>query len=84
MDLTISELVEFFHREKIPDDAYSLYAEKDDAYCLARQDNEWLVYFSERGSRYELGWGKTEAQGLNLLRLFVLNGLGRFIPQPQA
>ena len=84
MELTVSELIGFFQREGILDDAYSLYADKDDAYCLIRQENEWLVYFSERGCRYELGWGKTEPQGLNLLRIFVLNGLGRFSSRSQA
>ena len=84
MDLTVSELVAFFQVERIPVDAYSLYADKDDAYCLTREGNEWMVYYSERGKRNELGWGKNEGQGLNLLRLFVLNGLGRLYPRQQA
>lgn len=33
-----------------------------------------LVYYSERGQRNHLDWGKTEHQGLNLLQLFLRDG----------
>ena len=33
---------------------------------------EWLVYYSERGHVSALAWGKTEAQALNVLKLYLL------------
>ena len=74
---TVSELVAFFAREGIPRDAYAIYADADESYCLVREGNEWLVYYSERGNRNHLGWGETESQALNILKLFVLEGCGR-------
>ena len=75
---TVSELVAFFERQEIPHDAYSIYADADESHCLVRDGKEWLVYYSERGIRNHLGWGKTESQALNILKLFVLEGEGRF------
>lgn len=74
---TVSELVAFFDRKGIPRDAYSIYADADESHCLVQEGKEWLVYYSERGNRNHLGWGKTESQALNILKLFVLEGDGR-------
>jgi hypothetical protein len=65
-------LEDFFKEAGVPDHFYSFYAEKDDAICIEKAGNEWVVYYSERGARRELGFGKTESQALDLLRLFVL------------
>jgi hypothetical protein len=69
---TPQELIAFLERKGITPSAYSIDADRDDALCLVREGSEWLVYYSERGQRNQLGWGKTEAQGLNLLKLFLL------------
>jgi hypothetical protein len=74
---TVSELRAFFDRKGIPPNAYAIYADVDESYCLAQEGNEWLVYYSERGNRNHLGWGKTESQALNILKLFVLEGCGK-------
>lgn len=74
---TVSELRAFFDRNGIPRNAYAIYADADEAYCLAQEGNEWLVYYSERGSRNHLGWGKNESQALNILKFFVLEGCGK-------
>lgn len=72
MSWTTQELVEFLNKVKIPADSYSLYSAKDEAYCLEKAGEEWLVYYSERGTRNELGWAKSEGQALNLLKLFLI------------
>lgn len=72
MNWTTNELVDFLERKNIPSDAYSFYRDKDDAYCIEKIDGEWLVYYSERGTKNELGWAKNEGQALNLLKLFLL------------
>jgi hypothetical protein len=74
---TIDELKQYFTRKGIPEQAYSFYAEVDDAICLSKFDAEWLVYYSERGSKRELGWGKSEAQALEIMKLFVLESSGK-------
>lgn len=74
---TVSELLAFFDSRGIPRNAYNLYTDADESYCLVQEGNEWLVYYSERGNRNHLGWGKTESQGLNILKLFVLEGCGK-------
>lgn len=72
MSWTINELADFFNKKNIPADLYSFYSEKDDAFCIEKTHDEWLVYYSERGQKNELGWAKNEAQALGLLKLFVL------------
>jgi len=72
MSWTTDELVDFLDRTNIPADAYSFYRDKDDAFCIDKIGGEWLIYYSERGTRNELGWAKSEGQALNLLKLFLL------------
>lgn len=72
MSWTQQELVDFLAGKHIPSDSYSFYADKDEAFCLQKVGQEWLVYYSERGHKNELGWGKSEAQALNILKLFLL------------
>lgn len=35
----------------VPADAYSIGRERDESYCLVRDDENWSVFFSERGKR---------------------------------
>lgn len=69
---TVDSLVAFFGRRGVPDDAYSIYADRNESYCLVKEGGEWLVYYSERGSRSHLGWAKNEPQALDVLKVFVL------------
>jgi hypothetical protein len=69
---TTTEVASFLAWKNVPADAYSFYAQRDDAICLDKIDDEWLVYFSERGTRRELAWADSEAQALDYLRLIVL------------
>jgi hypothetical protein len=72
MSWTEQELVDFLNRKNISADSYSLYGDKSDAFCIDKIGDEWLVYYSERGSKNELAWAKNEAQAFNLLKLFLL------------
>jgi hypothetical protein len=72
MGWTKEKLMEFLDRAKIRPDSYSLSGDKDEAYCIAQAGNEWVVYYSERGRRNELAWGKTEDQALDVLKLYLL------------
>jgi len=58
MSWTQEGLVDFLDRKKIPAEAYSFYRERDDAFCLDNVGDWWLVYYSERGQRNGLGWGR--------------------------
>jgi hypothetical protein len=71
---SVGELIAFFDRKGIPRRSFAIYTDQDESYCLVREGEEWLVYYSERGQRNHLGWGKTESQALNILKLFVLEG----------
>lgn len=72
MSWTADELLEFLDRKKIPAESYSFSKDKNDAFCIEKVGDEWLVYYSERGAKNELGWAKSEGQALNLLKLFLL------------
>ena len=72
MKWTPEELANFLNRRNIPPKSYSLYSDKDDAFCLDSTNGEWVIYYSERGHKHELGWAKSESQALNLLKLFLL------------
>ena len=76
MGWTTRELADFLRKRNIPDSAYSFDGDKDDAICVRRVGAEWLVYYSERGQANELAWGKTEAQALNVLKVFLLEAQG--------
>jgi hypothetical protein len=78
MNLTVEQLHDFLDSLDIPREAYSVNGHLDDAYCITSAGDEWLIYYSERGSRDELAWAKSYSQALNILRLFVMNGFGRF------
>lgn len=69
---TIDKLKKYFQAQGIPCHYYSFYRDEDDAFCVEREGDEWVVYYSERGKRKELGWGKSESQALDILRLFVI------------
>lgn len=70
---TVDSIVAFFGRRGISKDAYSIYADQNESYCLVKEGNEWLVYYSERGVRNHLGWAKNEPQALDVLKVFVLH-----------
>jgi hypothetical protein len=72
MSLSIDEAVRFFAKRNIPEDAYSFYKDKEDAICVDKVGEEWLVYYVERGQRRDLAWGKNEGQAINVLKLFLL------------
>ena len=79
MSWTIQELAKYFSKLGISESLYSFYKEKDDAICLDRRNQEWLIYYSERGHIDELAWAKTESQALDVMRLYVLSHSGKFI-----
>lgn len=72
MDWTTAELAQFLTTKNVAVSTYSFYAQRDGAICLDKVDDEWLVYYCERGIRTELAWARSEAQALDYLRLFVL------------
>lgn len=78
MSWTIQQFIDFCNRENIDPESYSFYKDKDEAYCLDIVGGEWLIYYSERGTKNELAWAKNEAQGLNILKLFLLEAHGVF------
>lgn len=72
MNWTQQELTNFLNESNIPKESYSFYKDKDDAFCLDKTSEEWVIFYSERGRKHELGWAKSEPQALNLLKLFLL------------
>jgi hypothetical protein len=72
MSWTKEELADFLEQKGIPAASYCFYDDKDDAICLDRVGGEWVIYYSERGTRNELAWAKSEPQALNIMKLFVL------------
>jgi hypothetical protein len=72
MGWTQQEMVDFCDRKKILRTSYSFYADRDDAFCMDVVGLEWRIYYSERGTKNELAWAKSEEQALNILKLFLL------------
>lgn len=70
---TQQQLTELCDRKNISREFYSFCSDKDEAYCLDKIKNEWLIYYLERGRRNELAWAKNEAQALKILKLFLLD-----------
>lgn len=69
---TVDSLVVFFGRRGVPDDAYSIYADRNESYCLAKVG--WRMACLLLRVRSHLGWAKNEPQALDLLKVFVLQG----------
>lgn len=78
MSWTETQLIEFCNEKGIPRSSYGLSGDKDEAFCLVKAGNEWLLYYSERGTRNELAWAKSESQALNILKLFLLEAHSAF------
>lgn len=72
MSWTVQGFIDYCNRKNISPEFYSLYSDKDEAFCLERQGDEWRIYYSERGTKNDLAWAKNEAQALNVLKLFLL------------
>lgn len=72
MSWTMQDLDGFCRRRSISSEFYSLYADKDEAFCVEKLGEEWRIYYSERGAKNELAWAKSESQALNVLKLFLL------------
>lgn len=83
MSWTIEELSVFFGKMGIPRRAFSVYEDRDEAYCVEKIGDEWLIYYSERGKKNHLGWAKSEGQALDVLKVFVLEGYGKWVPRGQ-
>jgi len=49
--VNISELEMELRGRCVPEDAYSLGRDRDEAYCLCGGPGEWRVYYGERGNR---------------------------------
>ena len=49
--LTLQERLE---KLKIPKECYSLGKYKEEALCLEKTQNAWIIYEGERGNRYNL------------------------------
>lgn len=76
MSWTTQELASFLAKKNIPNSSFSFYADKEDAICLKKINDLWVVYYIERGEKNELACGKTEAQALNVMKLFLLEAHG--------
>ena len=68
----LERLLATWRRAERPESDKDKDKDKDDAFCIEKVGDEWLVYYSERGAKRELGWAKSEGQALNLLKLFLL------------
>lgn len=78
------DLVAYLARVGVPNHAFSIYGDRDEAYCVERVGGEWMIYYSERGKKNQLGWAKSEEQAMDLLKLFVLEGYGKWVPRGQS
>jgi hypothetical protein len=52
--MTPSGLRREFERLGIRRNAYGIQVERDEAYCLLREGDEWLVFYAERGHRNDV------------------------------
>lgn len=46
MGWTTVQLAEYLSRNGIPESAYSFNADKDEAFCISKVGQDWLVYYS--------------------------------------
>jgi hypothetical protein len=78
------DLIAYLARIGVPNHAFSIYEDRDEAYCVERVGGEWMIYYSERGVKNQLGWAKSEDQAMDILKLFVLEGYGKWVPRGQS
>ena len=59
--MNIANLKEIFEIEKIPKDLYSLKGGlPNERFCIEKVNNQWTVYYSERGRKSDLKLFDTE------------------------
>jgi len=75
--MTIKDLQRQLVAENIDPNAYGLDGGiKDDAYMLERADNQWSVYFSERGQRAGERYFESEDVACHYILRLVLQDPG--------
>ncbi|MGR0218630.1 hypothetical protein [Agromyces sp. ZXT2-6] len=63
------------HRLSVPDSAYSIGHDSNEAYCLIEEPDGWHVYYSERGRRNGEHVLSSEADaGAELMRRVLADG----------
>jgi hypothetical protein len=67
------ELRATFRRLSVPDSAYSIGRETNEAYCLIEEVDGWHVYYSERGNRNAEQVFSSESAAAEELMLRVLD-----------
>ena len=76
--MTKDELEQILQTEKVDPRSYSLDGgDADDTLCLGHEDGRWVVYYSERGKRYNHRWFSTESAACQYL-LLKLRDLSRY------
>lgn len=62
--MNIKELEKVIKSENIPSDCYSIMKGglPNETYCLVSENNNWIVYYSERGNRSGLKKFKNESE----------------------
>lgn len=59
--ITVEALQEKLINAKIPKEYYNLNGYKEEALCMERSDNIWLVYEGERGNKFNVEEFNNEA-----------------------
>lgn len=52
--MNTQQLMERLNREGLPKQFYDFNTRKDDVHVLLQEDGKWLVFYMERGNRYNL------------------------------
>lgn len=60
-NMTVEMLQTYFGRLGIPASRYGLGRDQDNSLCVVRHADAWIVYFSERGARWDEVSFDTEA-----------------------
>jgi hypothetical protein len=69
------ELSAAFRRLSVPDSAYSIGHDSNEAYCLIEERDGWHVYYSERGHRNaEQIFASESSAAAELMRRLLADG----------
>lgn len=70
--MSIKDLEEFILINQVPEDAYSLNGGlPNEAYCINREENQWEVYYSERGRKCGLVKFDTESSACDYFQSLI-------------
>ena len=78
----LSDLTAALRLADVREDAYAIGEERDERYCIVSSGSEWVIFYSERGSRRDLRFFGQEADASASFYAWVTSDPSAYFVKP--